>query len=103
VNVIVKGVRFAQDIVDFTLLKSKFFDHYTDQINAVQLKVIQRMFAESPSGFEGGMTASKYSRLTRVSKATATRHLTDLAKLGAFAVIGQGRSTRYHLNWKGIG
>jgi Fic family protein len=103
VNVIVKGVRFAQDIVDFTLLKSKFFDHYTDQINAVQLKVIQRMFAEGPSGFEAGMTASKYSRLTSVSKATATRHLTDLAKLGAFAVTGQGRSTRYHLNWKGIG
>jgi Fic family protein len=103
VNVIVKGVRFAQEIIDFTLLKSKFFDLYTDQINAVQLKVIQRMFAEGPSGFEGGMTASKYSRLTRVSKATATRHLTDLAKLGAFAVTGQGRSTRYHLNLNEMG
>lgn len=97
-NVTVKGVKFAQEMIDFTLLKSKYFDRYGNQVNAVQLKVIQRMFLEGPSGFEGGMTASKYSRLTRVSKATATRHLTDLVKVGALVVSGQGRSTRYHLN-----
>ena len=57
------------------------------------------MFSEGPSGFEGGMTASKYSRLTRVSKATATRHLADLVQVGALLVQGQGRSTRYHLNF----
>ena len=102
VNVTVQGVKFAQEMIDFTLLKSKYFDRYADIVTAVQLKVIQRMFTEGPSGFEGGMTASKYSRLIRVSKATATRHLADLVKLGAFAVTGQGRSTRYHLNLNGL-
>jgi len=69
------------------------------QLNTIQLKVIQRMFSEGPLGFEGGMTASKYSRLTRVSKATATRHLADLVRIGSLVVKGQGRSTRYHLNF----
>lgn len=99
VKIIVEGLKFAQKTVDFTLVKSKYFDHYSKQINPIQLKVIQRMFSEGPSGFEGGMTASKYSRLTRVSKATATRHLADLVQVGALLVQGQGRSTRYHLNF----
>ena len=99
VNIIVEGLKFAQKTVDFTLVKSKYFDHYSKQLNPIQLKVIQRMFSEGPSGFEGGMTASKYSRLTRVSKATATRHLADLVKVGSLVVQGQGRSTRYHLNF----
>lgn len=98
VNIIVEGLKLAQEMIDFTLVKSKYFDQYADQLNAIQLKVIQRMFSEGPSGFEGGMTASKYLRLTRVSKATATRHLADLVKVGALAVNGKGRSTRYHLN-----
>lgn len=102
VNVIVEGLKFAQKTVDFTLLKSKYFDQYSKQLNTTQLKVIQRMFSEGPSGFEGGMTASKYSRLTRVSKATATRHLADLVKLGSLVVTGQGRATRYHLNFDEI-
>ncbi len=99
VNIVVKGLKFAQKTVDFTLLKSKYFDRYSKQLNTSQLKVIKRMFSEGPSGFEGGMTASKYSRLTRVSKETATRHLAELLQIGSLAVKGQGRSTRYHLNF----
>jgi len=95
VTTVVEGQKFAQEMVDFILLKSRYFDVYSDRLNAVQRKVIQRMFSEGPKGFEGGMSASKYSRLTRVSKATATRHLSELVDLGALAVQGQGRSTRY--------
>ena len=43
------------------------------------------------------MTASKYSRLARVSKATATRHLVDLAQKGALVSEGQGKTTRYQI------
>jgi Fic family protein len=55
------------------------------------------MFDAGPSGFLGGMTASKYSRLARVSKATATRHLVDLAQKGALVREGQGKTTRYQI------
>ena len=97
VGTVVDGQKFAQSTVDFTLMKSRYFDRYSSFLNAAQLKAVQRMFSEGPAGFEGGMTASKYSRLARVSKATGTRHLSDLLKLGAFTVEGHGRSTRYQL------
>jgi Fic family protein len=99
---VVDGQKFAQETVDFTLMKSRYFDRHSSQMNAAQLKVVQRMFSEGPAGFEGGMTASKYSRLSRVSKATGTRHLSDLLKLGALSVEGQGRSTRYHLRFDAL-
>tara|TARA_B110000305_G_C19162982_1_gene503492 strand:+ start:277 stop:456 length:180 start_codon:yes stop_codon:yes gene_type:complete len=45
-----------------------------------------------------GMNARKYVSLNRVSKATATRDLQQLAKLGVFRPIGAGRSARYELS-----
>lgn len=97
VGEIVEGQRFAQDIVDFTLRKSRYFDRFRTEFNPAQRKVIDQMFDAGPSGFQGGMTASKYSRLARVSKATATRHLVDLAQKGALVIEGQGKTTRYQI------
>ena len=56
------------------------------------------MFAVGSSGFKGGMNAEKYMRITKVSKATATRHLQELVERGAFLRSGAGRSTRYDLH-----
>ena len=97
VHVILQGQAFTKEIIEFTLKKSRYLDKIGDHLNTHQHKVIQRMFAEGPSGFDGGMTAGKYSRITRVSKATATRHLKELTEIGALQKVGQGRSTRYHL------
>lgn len=63
-----------------------------------QHKVISRVLEEGPDGFEGGMNARKYVALTRVSKATATRDLQDLAARGILRPEGGGRSTRYSIN-----
>jgi len=53
-----------------------------------------------PAGFESGVNARKYSSLTRTSKATATRDLADLLKKGCLKKLpGDGRSTRYNINW----
>lgn len=97
VNTVVEGQAVAKETIDFTLKKSRYFDRVKEQLNPTQLKVVNRMFAEGPTGFEGGMTATKYSRLAKVSKATATRHLQDLVKIEALKIEGLGRSTRYHL------
>lgn len=48
--------------------------------------------------FTGGLNARKYLAITKVSKATATRDLQALVKLGVLLAIGGGRSSRYQLN-----
>lgn len=90
--------RQAKDLIDFILKKAKFFDRFKNQFNDRQIKVIKRMLAEGPEGFEGGMSANKYIAITKTSKATATRDLQHLTEIGALAIQGGGRSTRYILN-----
>ncbi|RYG52047.1 MAG: Fic family protein [Chitinophagaceae bacterium] len=90
----------AEKQIEFTLKKTKFFDAFKTKMNDRQLKVTSRMFEEGPSGFKGGMNASKYISLTKASKATATRDLQALLEMGAFVHAGSagGRSTSYQLN-----
>jgi Fic family protein len=87
----------AEEEVRFTIRKTQFFDQLQDQLNERQLRVIKRMLAEGPQGFEGGMSAKKYMAIAKTSKATATRDLHDLSERGIFIVVGSGRSTRYQL------
>lgn len=91
----------AEELIDFNLKKTKFFDRFKDQLNERQLKVIQRMLEEGPKGFVGGMNASKYGSIGKASKATATRDLQDMLKIGAIVPFGEagGRSTKYQVNW----
>jgi Fic family protein len=97
-QVIIDAQKNAQELIDFTLKKTLFFDTYSKQLNERQLKSINRMFKEGTKGFEGGMTTKKHMSITQTSKATATRDLNSLAVIGAFIVNGSGRSTSYHLN-----
>ena len=85
----------AEQQMEFTLKKVKFFDRYKDQLNLRQLAAIQRMLDEGIQGFKGGMNASKYIGITKTSKATATRDLQDLVAKGIFILKGGGRSTGY--------
>jgi len=46
------------------------------------------------------MIAAQYQAVAKVSKATATRHLSDLLEKGCLEKLpGGGRSTRYQINW----
>ncbi len=87
----------AGNQVRFVVRKSRFFQQFETQLNERQIKVVRRMFEAGPEGFMGGMNARKYVALTGVSKATATRDLLHLARIGAFIPVGGGRSTRYEL------
>lgn len=88
---------YATELIRFTLQKSKFFAKHQALLNERQTKVIIRMLAEGPGGFEGGMTAKKYIAITKASKATATRDLQQLAEFGIFEPMGGGRSVSYKL------
>lgn len=98
VTTIFEAQQEASKHIDFTLKKTKFFDHFKDRINERQLKVITKMMEKGPQGFVGGMTANKYISITKTSKATATRDLQMGVEVGVFRSRGGGRSTNYSLN-----
>lgn len=97
-QVILDAQRDAKLMVQFTLKKARFFDHYGEKLNERQSKAVLKVMEQGVDGFEGGMTAKKYMSITRASKATATRDLQQLYDLGVFTREGGGRSVRYHLN-----
>jgi Fic family protein len=67
------------------------------QINPRQMKALLRMFEEGPEGFKGGLSAENYISITKTTRATATRDLTDLVEKGALVKMGELRYTRYRL------
>lgn len=99
IKVILDAQTEAEEQIEFTLKKVKFFDHHKNDLNERQLTVIKRMLEEGPQGFEGGMNARKYTGITKVSKATATRDLQDLANKNIFVASGGGRSSSYQINF----
>jgi len=94
-GVILQAQAEAVQIVKFSLYKTAFFDRYKTELNERELKAINKMFDAGFGGFEGGMTAKKYMSIARASKATATRDLQHLAKIGAFIAQGSGRNVHY--------
>ncbi|WP_285054965.1 Fic family protein [Pedobacter ginsengisoli] len=90
--------REAKSLVNFTLIKTKFFDKHIGRLNERQLKAVNKMLDAGFDGFKGGMTAKKYISITRASKATATRDLQELTELGLLLATGAGRSVSYDLN-----
>jgi Fic family protein len=88
----------AQRALDFIIAKAGLFARLHAQINARQEKALLRMFREGPDGFQGGLSADNYIRITGASRATATRDLHDLVEKNALTQTGTLKSTRYHLN-----
>jgi Fic family protein len=86
------------EILEFSVKKTHFFDKNKKLLNARQIKAINKMLEAGKDGFEGGMTAKKYSSITKTAKATATRDLQELVEKGIFTQHGNGRNTHYLLN-----
>lgn len=84
----------------FLIEKSKMLSALSGQINPRQEKVLLRMFAEGPGGFQGGLSAEKYIAITKTTRSTASRDLIDLVRKGAFVKTGKLRHTRYWLKLK---
>jgi Fic family protein len=92
----------SQEIVQAASEKTRFWARHHDvELNERQRKALQRMLDAGNDGFEGGMSAEKYGHLTSVSKATATRDLTDLLNAGLLVTSGKLKSTRYWLSIPG--
>ncbi|MCU7940493.1 MAG: Fic family protein [gamma proteobacterium symbiont of Bathyaustriella thionipta] len=101
----VKQVNYAQingqAIVNHVLLKASFWEfHKKTVMNKRQEKAVRKLFDAGVEGFEGGLSAKKYISMTKCSKATATRDLTDLRNKHVLLERNAGRSTKYDLNLK---
>ncbi len=67
-------------------------------LHAQQVKVLNRML---DGDFAMGINTSQYAKVAKISRPTATRHLTALVRLGCLTKTDAGgRSTRYKLNRK---
>lgn len=88
----------ASEAIAQALLKRDFWQKATAaDVNDRQRKVLRRLLDAGDGGFEGGMTAAKYMKMTGASKATTTRDLVDLQERGLVLPKGGGRSVRYNV------
>ncbi|MBF8726302.1 Fic family protein [Pseudomonas putida] len=85
--------------IDRVLAKARFWRVHRGQgLSAEQVKVLNRLLDGGERGFEQGISAAQYQAVAKVSKATATRHLSDLLEKGCIERLpGGGRSTRYQI------
>lgn len=86
--------------IERTLLKSRFWQtHAVLNLHDGQRKVLNRLLDGSENGFEHGISAAQYQKVAKVSKATATRHLTDLLEKGCLVKLDNGKNTRYQVDF----
>jgi Fic family protein len=68
-------------------------------LSARQIKILNRLLDGAGDEFEEGINASGYKNIAAVSKATATRDISDLVSKSCLEQLpGGGRSTRYIIN-----
>lgn len=102
-STLLKSLEQALVRIDRVLAKARFWQaHRTDSLPPQQIKVLNRLLDGGEKGFETGISAAQYRSVAQVSKATATRHLSELLEKGYLRRLpGGGRSTRYQINQPG--
>ena len=92
------AVRETGLILELTAFRTKISDQAED-LNARQLKVLNRLVDyELKGGFDGGMSNTKYQKMTGIGDRTALRDLAELQEQSLMVKTGQLKGTRYHLN-----
>ncbi|WP_085664374.1 MULTISPECIES: Fic family protein [Pseudomonas] len=103
-STLLRSLEQALTNIDRILAKARFWQaHRSDGLLPEQVKVLNRLLDGGPRGFEEGINAAQYQAVAKVSKATATRHLSDLLDKACLVRLpGGGRSTRYRINTQDI-
>ena len=99
---LVQALQQGLDRIKRVIIKANFWQvHSQTVLIERQVKVLNRLLDFSGEQFTQGINASKYKSLTKISKATATRDLSDLVEKGCLVLLpAGGRSTRYAINSK---
>jgi Fic family protein len=96
---LLRSLQQAMNRIELVLAKARFWQaHRESELSVEQIKVLNRLLDGGERGFEEGISAAQYQAVAKVSKATATRHLTELLEKGCLKRLpGGGRSTRYQI------
>lgn len=97
-NLIIESQKYSIEALEFLVSKSKLMHSLDGKINPRQEKTLIRIFDAGLEGFKGGLSAENYITITKASRATATRDLSDLVSKKALFKTGSLRHTRYWLN-----
>lgn len=96
-----RAIQRSEKIIGNVLAKADFWqEHAQTELNERQKKVVNRILDAGPGRFEGGLTTRKYVSMTRVSRATAFREISDMIdKKVLRQLAGKGRSAHYDIAW----
>jgi len=94
-----RAIEDSEATIGKVLQKAAFWQKHREIIlNKNQRKVINRLLEEGVGGFEGGITTRKYVAMTKASRVTAYRDITDLLKKKILMrTKAKGRSASYEL------
>lgn len=98
----IHAVDNATILVGDVLSKAHFWqEHDGSRLNDRQRKVINRLLDAGRGKFQGGLTTRKYVSMTKASRATAFREISDLLTKGFLFQNPEkgGRSVNYDLDW----
>ncbi len=96
----IRAIESSEETIQKALVIAKFWQlHKSLVLNDRQIKIVQKLLEAEPQGFEGGLNNRKYVSMTKTSRETAKRELSDLEGKGILVRNpGGGRSTSYSLN-----
>ena len=97
-NILKNAMQNALLNIEHLIQKTKFWDiHRNQPLNERQIKVLNKIFDVGIDNFEGGLNTKKYMAITKISKATATRDISELIEFGCIKqIVGTaGRNVRY--------
>lgn len=94
-----RAVQESEKSIFKALQKGAFWQKHAQTIlNKHQQKMINRLLDAGEGGFENGLTTRKYVSMTKTSRATAYRDITDLVKKDILVTSkSKGRSVSYKL------
>lgn len=95
-KILIESIKNSEKVLFKVDFKRQFWQKYADiKLNDRQLKVIKKLV----DGFDGNITSSKWTRMTKCTKMTATRDINDLIQKGILKKNESGgRSSSYLLN-----
>lgn len=95
-KILIESIKNSEKVLFKVDFKRQFWQKYANtKLNDRQIKVIKKLV----DGFEGNITSSKWIRMTKCTKMTATRDINDLIQKGILKKNESGgRSTSYLLN-----
>ena len=93
----------AEKQLNHIVEKTKFWDaHREDELNARQIKVLNRLLNIGSENFKGDLTKKKYVKIANTAETNASRDMADLLAKGCIKKVEgtTGRGTKYTINHK---